>query len=561
MMLIRNPAAGLLSEGERRGKQKEENRMTKKIVALLMALVLVFAMTACAKTETPAPSADAPATDAPAAETPADEPAEPAEPAEDLGDIVTLKYYEIGNQDTNTRPAVQDAINAHIEPLIGANVEFMIIGWGDWDNKALTALQSGEPIDIFFTADWKSYVRSVTMNLFTPLNDDEGENGNLLEQYGQDILTSLNPAFITGTQYNGINYAVPTNKELCVPTGYIYNVTAAEEVGMDPATITAIADFEPYLAKFKELHPDQYPYLADGSWGSDPFYGFTNTNGISQWAAMYHEPKDGVWDESIFNAYDTPEYKAQFELMYKWNQAGYIHPDSSLTTFDVASSPEFAAGQWLFISAPLKGENIKGQELVIASGNMDLKVNEIYGQGKYCITTHAGGSMLAIPIASENPVKAMKYINLMHSDTELLDMMLFGVPEEMWKFADDGRVEVIDSSWYSAHGGAWTLGDVSLQHVTTLEDPEKNQKLIDYSADAIPHPSLGFRYVVPAELEPQVAALVNVNNAMERALKTGAVDPAVELPKFLADGKAAGSEAILADVQAQYEAWKAAKGE
>ena len=33
--------------------------MTKKIVALLLALVLVFAMTACAKTETPA--ADAPA--------------------------------------------------------------------------------------------------------------------------------------------------------------------------------------------------------------------------------------------------------------------------------------------------------------------------------------------------------------------------------------------------------------------------------------------------------------------------------------------------------------------
>ena len=423
--------------------------MTKKIVALLLALVLVFAMTACAKTETPAPSADAPAADAPAADTPAepaDEPAAPAEPAEDLGDIVTLKYYEIGNQDTSVRPAVQDAINAHIEPLIGANVEFMIIGWGDWDNKALTALQSGEPIDIFFTADWKSYVRSVTMNLFTPLNDDNGENGNLLEQYGQDILNTLNPAFITGTQYNGVNYAVPTNKELCVPTGYIYNVTAAEEVGMDPATITAIADFEPYCAKFKELHPDQYPYLADGSWGSDPFYSFTNTNGISQWAAMYHEPKDGVWDESIFNAYDTPEYKAQFELMYKWNQAGYIHPDSSLSTFDVASSPEFAAGQWLFISAPLKGENIKGQELVIASGNMDLKVNEIYGQGKYCITTHAGGSMLAIPIASENPVKAMKYINLMHSDTELLDMMLFGVPEEMWKFADDGRVEVIDSS-------------------------------------------------------------------------------------------------------------------
>ena len=52
---------------------------------------------------------------------------------------MTLKYYEIGNNDVNTREAVQDAINALFEPLINANFEFQIIGWGDWDNKALTA--------------------------------------------------------------------------------------------------------------------------------------------------------------------------------------------------------------------------------------------------------------------------------------------------------------------------------------------------------------------------------------------------------------------------------------
>ena len=96
--------------------------MSKKIVALLMALVLVFAMTACAKTETPAPAeSSAPAESADAPETPAAE--------EDDGEIYTLNYYQIGNQDTNTREAVQDAINAYIEPLIGADVEFSIIGW------------------------------------------------------------------------------------------------------------------------------------------------------------------------------------------------------------------------------------------------------------------------------------------------------------------------------------------------------------------------------------------------------------------------------------------------
>ena len=48
---------------------------------------------------------------------------------------------------------------------------------------------------------------------------------------------------------------------------------------------------------------------------------------------------------------------------------------------------------------------------------------------------------------------------------------------------------------------------------------------------------------------------------MNRSLLTGAVDPAVELPKYIENLKAAGLDDIKADVQAQYDAWKAAKGE
>ena len=246
--------------------------MTKKILALVLALVMVFAMTACTSTEEPAESPAA--TDDAGTES-----TEPTASA-DSGEVVNLLYYEIGNQDTNSREAVQEAINAYIEPLIGANVEFRIVSWADWDSRALTALQSGEEIDLFFTADWKQYTRSVMQGLFTALNDDNGAYGNLLETYGQDITNSLNPLFITGTQINGVNYAVPTNKELCVPTGWVYNVKAAEEVGMDPSTITCTADFEPYLAAYKELHPEQYGYLNDGGWGDEPWARFPTSTAI-----------------------------------------------------------------------------------------------------------------------------------------------------------------------------------------------------------------------------------------------------------------------------------------
>jgi len=526
--------------------------MTKKIVALLLALVMVLAMTACAKTEAPkadAPAADAPAADAPAADAPAAE-----DPSGD--EIYTLTYYEIANSDTAVREAVQDAINAHIEPLIGANVEFSLVGWGDWDSKALVALQSGEKIDIFFTADWKSYVRSVNMELFTPLNDDNGEYGNLLATYGQGILESINPFFITGTQYNGVNYAVPTNKEVCVPMGYIYNETTAAEVGLDPTAIKDIADFEPYFAKFKELHPEWYPYLNDGSWGSEPWVpGFVSIGGNV--LTMKQELQaDGTFDLTVYNVWETQENRDHVAVMADFWKKGYVHPDSALSTFDVATSPEWAAGQWLVQSAPLKGGNIKGNELVIASGNLDMKVNEIYGQGKYIVTTHAGGSMLAIPVSSENPVKAMKYINLLHSDKTLLDMQLFGVPEEHWTLAEDGRVQQLDTQWYSSHGGAWTMGNTALQNVTTNEDPTKNQTLQDYGLDAVPHASLGFRYTVPTELEAAWAAVNNVEAGYGRALTTGSMGTEV-IDTYVEELKAAGIDEIKADVQAKFDEWYA----
>jgi ABC-type glycerol-3-phosphate transport system substrate-binding protein len=175
-----------------------------------------------------------------------------------VGSGTVLDYYWIGNADTDQRPLVEAAINEYVEPLIGANVTFNIIGWGDWDTKAVTGLQAGETMDIFFTADWYFYMQLATQGLFLPLNDDKA----IRQPAGavwQGILEGLNPAFITGTQIDGVNYAVPTNKELTVPEGFIYNlVTLAEEIGFTPEE----------AAKIKK--PSRYGALARKSQSSSP---------------------------------------------------------------------------------------------------------------------------------------------------------------------------------------------------------------------------------------------------------------------------------------------------
>ncbi len=506
--------------------------MFRKFAALALLLCLTATACACAKKENPA--------------------------SDGTGETYTLKYYEIGNQDTGSRSAVQDAINAYLQPKIGAKLEFVLVSWGDWDAKALTALQAGERIDLFFTADWKGYARSVGQGLFTPLNVDEGEYGNLLENYGQAILSSLNPAFLTGTQVGGVNYAMPTNKELCVPQGYIYNVEAAQEVGMDPAAIKGVADLEPYLHKYKELHPEQYPYLTDKRWSESPWCeSFVSGLNFNLLSMPLSPNENGVWDETVQSVWESAADKTYAEIIYRYAQAGYLDPDTALTQYDPLTA--FNAGKFLTYTAPLKGEGIKAQEMKNASGNPNLNLGEIYTQPKIITTLHTGGSMIAIPTTSQRADLAMQLINLMHSDSELLDLMLYGVKDSMWRFADDGRVELLDSSWYGAHGGAWTMGNTVIQHVTVDEDPEKNRRLREYSEGAAEHPSLGFRYACPPEMEARMAALNNAADSMNNALTAGAVDPAAALPQYISSLKAAGLDELRADVQRQYDEWKAAK--
>ena len=499
----------------------------RKLVSLLLALVMVLSLASVAMAEDP----------------------------------YTLDIYWVGNGDNEAvRAGVEAAVNAYIEPLIGAKVSYHIIGWGDWNDKAINALQSGEKMDLIFTADWEGYGVEVAGGLLKPLDE-------LLDQYGQGIKETLPQTFIDGVKVNGVLYGIPTNKELCVPEGFIVNKTAANEIGWDVVaddpSIKTTADLEPWLAKYKEKYPDKYPYLMDGQagrWADEPWCPDWCGMGTNSIAMKMAKGEDGNFDETIYSIFATPEQEEHIRLMYKWGQAGYISPDAALTSFDYNGT--FGRGDFLVFAQPLKGNGIKAAEMYQANATAEFECVEITMQPKYVVTTHAGGSMFAIPVTCGNPEAAMKYLNLMHSDATLVNLMLFGAEGQNYTKIDDTTVDVkADANWYGVHGGAWTVGNTLLQYVTKGEDPQKNALLQSYADDAIATASLGFRFVKD-EVADQIAAVDAVVSEMANPLMCGQVDPddpslGIEaLKTALTD---AGMDEVIAEVQAQYDAWKAAQ--
>jgi putative aldouronate transport system substrate-binding protein len=96
------------------------------------------------------------------------------------------------------------------------------------------------------------------------------------------------------------------------------------------------------------------------------------------------------------------------------------------------------------------------------------------------------------------------------------------------------------------------MGNQFIQWVGENEDPDKYTKLKEFSDTGFPHVSLGFRF----DREPvdnEITAVANVRASMARSLRTGAVDPEIELPKMIEQMKAAGSEKIGDEIRSQFE--------
>ena len=490
-------------------------------------------------------------------------------PADFAAEPYTLDIYWVGNGDKpEIRAGVEAAVNEYIEPIIGANVVFHIVGWDDWKTQVVDVLtdkaaRKATKMDLVFTAEWEYYSDLVEAKALFVLDD-------LLDQFGKGILSSLPEGFWNGIRINKGIYGVPTNKELCVPMGFIVNKTAADAIGWDleNSEIKTTADLEPWLAKYKEMYPDKYPYLMDmnpaGRWVDEPWindWSGTENNAVAMRMAKL---EDGSFDETVYSIFETPEEEEHIRLMYKWVQDGYISPENAGMTKGDAEDL-FGRGEFLVFTQPLKGNNIKAVEMYSEkheAGSEPFEVAEIIMQPKYIVTAHTAGSMFGIPTNCQNLDAAMKYLNLMHSDAKLVNLMLFGVEGVNYTKLDDRKVTLNpDAAWYTVHGGAWTVGDVTLQYVLENEDPDKNNKLIEFAEDAAETDSLGFRFN-KKKLSAETEAVAEAVRTYVNPLLCGVADPddpekGIEAMK--AALKAAGIDKLVEAAQKQYNEWKAAQ--
>ena len=359
----------------------------KKLIALLLALVMVLALVACgAKTEEPA--AEEPAAEEPAAETPAEEPAaeEPAaEPAaESAGDVSELNvgvfYYSFADTYISSVRTALDAQwdtlgiayqdydgngnqttqNEQIQTALTTGCNLLVVNLvtsGSSDAAKTIIEMAGEtPVVFFNRAVEEDGSEGSVLNAYENISfvgTDAPEAGHLQgKMIGEYVLENYDAIDLNGDGV--ISYAMFKGDEANVEAIY------RTQYGVEDANAIRTENGKPELAYFDAANTQGYQVDQNGQWSAQAALDYMNTN-LSQ----YNEANGNMIELIICNNDNMAE-----GCISALEAAGYNTGAEGVTTIPVFGVDATDSAKQLIAAGKMTGtvkQDAEGMAAAIAS--------------------------------------------------------------------------------------------------------------------------------------------------------------------------------------------------
>jgi putative aldouronate transport system substrate-binding protein len=236
------------------------------------------------------------------------------------------------------------------------------------------------------------------------------------------------------------------------------------------------------------------------------------------------------------------------KLAREWNEKGYFHPDVALAK-DMA--PDQRAGKF-FVTR----DNAKPG--VVA----DYKKK--FGYDTYVVpmgmpvlsTASINATLTGISRTSENPERAMMLIELMNTDVELYNLLVFGIEGVDYKKTGPNRVEPLGTKYA---GTAWAIGNQFNAYLLPGQDDDVWEQTKKVNATAVAAPTLGFSFD-STPVQKEAANITAITKKYNNTFQVGVVDNYQDtINKYNQELKAAGLDKYEAELQKQLDAWKGTK--
>ena len=493
-------------------------KKTKRVAALLLAATMAFGLAACGK----GGSSDGGSGTASSKDT-----------GSKSGDIVKLVVWGNGNADTEDCNQVAEAINKITREKIGVEIELVRGQDAEQINLALT---SGEPIDLMCYNNISGQFNTVVNNNWAyPLDD-------LLEKFGQGAKDVINQYDLAACKKNGVLYALPNQKDTSRAAGFAMRKDICDELGITVPEFGTYDQMHEILVKVHEAHPELYPLVP--TWAQGGMQTTLPEDPLGDSLGVLEDARES--STKVVIEAETKNFQDFCKMMWQWNQEGLIMPDATTTTENALLTNNGFAMY----------ENWKpGKELEVYKGNgREVYFMKIHGPIKH--TGIPNGNSWMIPYCAKHPEEAMKLWNLMYTDPDVSNLFINGIEGKHWVYTDDTHKMITtpegvdpNASGYSSMDWAWPN-----QQITPVwqgaEDPKLWDKLNEFNNSGVPSPAMGFIWDSSSVMN-EVTACYNVVSAYRTALMWGSIDPDENIPKFIAELKAAGIDDIIAEKQRQ----------
>lgn len=462
-----------------------------------------------------------------------------------------------------TEPADLDIVEAAISEKtnrdLGITVDFYPLSILE-QSKYTTIIGGGETLDLMCVS-FTDPAEYASVGMIRKLTEED------IRTYAPDIARLVdegNSLYVYDSKGNIIGIGT---KEVANGYGgsYVVRKSDLEAIGLadvytDQKRVT-YEDLDLIFSKLKAQFPDSYPSgnLSDVS-GNFIAADALGSLSSKQYGVLNLEADNT--STTVVNYYETAEYKEYLSWMQSWYEKGYVYPDA-LTTSDnsisLFSSGKFR-GTYLDCWPTLRNEYVTrcGEEVVQLQVMDPFEMPLSAGSGiTWCICG-----------TSKNPAAALRLLNAMMVDVELMNMFQWGIEGTHYNVINKeaGVIEFANGLNASTSGFYNTLGlygDKSkiYTHLTpgqTVADKLETDRMIEDLCEKAREkrtPVTGFTWD-NSKVKAEVAAVDNV--VAQYAASIG-IGQSKSYDEFIAALKKAGIDKIIADKQAQLDAYLASK--
>lgn len=454
---------------------------------------------------------------------------------------VVIENVTLGAEYKDTE-AIEEAINEITEPAIGCTVTIMNIGIADHANRMSMMIAGGEKMDLCMTG--------LTTNLVSMVNDGMlYELDEYIDTAGSDLETLLGDELEAG-KVNGKLYGITANNTSGQAAGFLYNKEIADAAGV---TVPEKCTLEEFLALYDQIraaNPELYlTSMGEGTTPSvtmiDPVVAFGDSTYFSY--GVVTDPLSGSTE--IENWYASDKAREYYTMVKEWQDAGIVPADSM--TSGVIPQDLFKAGSsWGVFTG------YSPMELPTQASSYEFEVGIVQLTDQYKDTDMVQQRMWGVPVTSENPEKAIEFLNFMYTNTDVANLFTNGLEGTNYELTDqEGIVNKIDTENPGYQRIFSMFGDQTQVYYNTPAQEGIQEEIASFAESAQPTATLGYVFD-STPVSAKAAAVSNVVQQYGPSLENGLVDDVDEaLDQIVEALNNAGIEDVIAENQAQLDTW------